>query len=196
MFHVHHDLLCLERHTDARSSADAAPVSPGVRPPLPQLAFPVDQSRLGASRSTRTETNHDSNLKTERPVPGAEVGTRVSGRRPSPRRRGSTWPPSPRLGSYKGRESAHLSSKPSAEAAVDRSRRAALLATSEMVEGVLDGWKANRVRRRDRRENESMVGLLSTTGTTPSHSPPTPSRRCALPSPRSRCSVRHRPAGH
>jgi hypothetical protein len=59
--------------------ADAALVSPGVRPPLSQLAFRVDQSRLGASRSTRTETNHDSNLKTERPVPGAEVGTGVLG---------------------------------------------------------------------------------------------------------------------
>jgi hypothetical protein len=41
--------------------ADAALVSPAVRPPLSQLAFRVDQSRLGASRSTRTETNHDSN---------------------------------------------------------------------------------------------------------------------------------------
>ncbi|MDT5048352.1 MAG: hypothetical protein QOG75_4240 [Mycobacterium sp.] len=59
--------------------ADAALVSPGVRPPLSKLAFRVDQSGLGASRSTRTETNHDSYLKTERPVPGAEVGTRVLG---------------------------------------------------------------------------------------------------------------------
>jgi hypothetical protein len=45
---------------------------------MSQLAFRVDLSRLGASRSTRTETN-DSNLKTERPVAGAEVGTRVPG---------------------------------------------------------------------------------------------------------------------
>ena len=51
--------------------ADAALVSLEFAP-LSQLAFRVDQSRLGASRSTRTETNHDSNLKTERPVPGAE----------------------------------------------------------------------------------------------------------------------------
>lgn len=80
MFHVHHDLLCLERHTDARSSGRGTGI-PGVHAPLSQLAFRVDQFRPGASRSTRTETNHDSNLKTERPVPGAEEGTRVLGLR-------------------------------------------------------------------------------------------------------------------
>jgi hypothetical protein len=40
-----------------RDRADVALVSPGVRPPLTQLAFRVDQS----------------------PVPGGEVGTRVLG---------------------------------------------------------------------------------------------------------------------
>lgn len=48
--------------------ADAALVSPEVRPPLTQLAFRVDQS----------------------PVPGAEVGTPPSGRRSPPRRSAGT----------------------------------------------------------------------------------------------------------
>ena len=86
MFHVDHDLLRLENVTRVLNQADASLVplefahlcvswpfvwiSPGWQ--LPVLLVP--------------KTNHDPNLKTERPVPGAEVGTRVLGRRPSPRR--------------------------------------------------------------------------------------------------------------
>ena len=62
--------------------ADAALVSLEFAHPCLSWPFVWISPALGASRSTRTETNHDSNLKTERPVPGAE------GRYP---RSGAAW---------------------------------------------------------------------------------------------------------